>query len=202
MAGSPISSRSGGLPLGLPGATAATRYVGATAAGAPASGTFAVGDFTIDQSGKVFVCTAAGTPGTWTEIGGVAATWSAFTPTLTGSTTNPSGLAVISGRQLQQGGLVFVRAYLGYGAAPTVGSGDFRMSLPVQPSAATAWDAGFLPGGMLYDSSTTTAVMLYPRLDSANTRVTFFSELDGVTLPCTSMAANDQIHLAFFYEAL
>lgn len=70
MAGSPASSVRGGFPLGLTGATAATRYVGATASGAPASGTFAVGDFCIDQSGKVFVCTAAGTPGTWAEIGG------------------------------------------------------------------------------------------------------------------------------------
>lgn len=68
----PPSSRSGGLPLGLTGATAATRYVGATTGGAPASGTFAVGDFVIDQTGKVFVCTVAGTPGTWAQVGGGA----------------------------------------------------------------------------------------------------------------------------------
>lgn len=54
---------------GLTGATAAMRFVGATTSGAPASGTFAVGDVSIDQSGKIWVCTAAGTPGTWTEIG-------------------------------------------------------------------------------------------------------------------------------------
>ena len=59
-----------GLPLGLTGAVAATRYVGATASGAPASGTFAVGDFVIDQTGKVWVCTVAGTPGTWVQVGG------------------------------------------------------------------------------------------------------------------------------------
>ncbi len=61
---------SAGLPLGLAGATAATRYVGATASGAPVSGTFAVGDFIIDQTGKVYVCTVAGLPGTWVEVGG------------------------------------------------------------------------------------------------------------------------------------
>ena len=54
-----------GKALGLTGATAATRYVGATASGAPATGTFAVGDFVIDQTGVVWVCTVAGTPGTW-----------------------------------------------------------------------------------------------------------------------------------------
>lgn len=58
---------------GLTGATAASRYVGATASGAPASGTFAVGDFVIDQTGKVWICTAAGTPGTWTNPGGGSA---------------------------------------------------------------------------------------------------------------------------------
>lgn len=51
------------------GATAASRYVGATASGAPASGTFAIGDFIIDQTGKVFICTVAGTPGTWVQAG-------------------------------------------------------------------------------------------------------------------------------------
>lgn len=66
---SPLNSRATGLPLALTGATAATRYVGATTSGAPASGTFAVGDFIIDQSGQVYVCTAAGSPGTWTAIG-------------------------------------------------------------------------------------------------------------------------------------
>lgn len=50
---------------GLTGATAASRYVGATASGAPVSGTFAVGDFVVDQSGRFWTCTSAGSPGTW-----------------------------------------------------------------------------------------------------------------------------------------
>ena len=60
-------------PTGLTGATAASRYVGATASGAPGSGTFAVGDYVIDQTGKIFVCTGAGTPGTWTAVSGAGA---------------------------------------------------------------------------------------------------------------------------------
>jgi hypothetical protein len=39
--------------------------MGATSAGAPTSGTFAVGDFIIDDTAIVWICTAAGTPGTW-----------------------------------------------------------------------------------------------------------------------------------------
>jgi len=56
---------------GLPGATAASRHAGATASGAPTSGTFAVGDFIVDQSGAMWVCTVAGTPGTW-QLSGVS----------------------------------------------------------------------------------------------------------------------------------
>src|SRR2546430_3485452 len=55
---------------GLTGSVAASRYVGATASGAPASGAHLVGDFVIAQNGGVFVCTVAGTPGTWVGVGG------------------------------------------------------------------------------------------------------------------------------------
>ena len=50
---------------GLTGAVAATRFVGGTTNGAPTAGTFAVGDFIVDQTASIWVCTTAGTPGTW-----------------------------------------------------------------------------------------------------------------------------------------
>jgi len=55
-------------PAGLTGATAASRYAGATAGGPPASGTFSTGDFVVDQTGIVWVCTSGGTSGTWTPL--------------------------------------------------------------------------------------------------------------------------------------
>lgn len=55
-------------PTGLTGATAATRYVGGTTAGAPTSGTFAVGDWVMDQQATLWVCIIAGTPGTWSPV--------------------------------------------------------------------------------------------------------------------------------------
>ena len=58
-------------PTGLTGATQVTRYVGGVATVAPTTGTFAVGDFVVSRNGKMFVCTAAGTPGTWTEPNGL-----------------------------------------------------------------------------------------------------------------------------------
>ncbi|MBV9485821.1 MAG: hypothetical protein JO246_07150 [Frankiaceae bacterium] len=54
---------------GLTGATAPSRYVGATASGAPALGTFGIGDFVIDRTGKLWICTVAGSPGTWANAG-------------------------------------------------------------------------------------------------------------------------------------
>lgn len=59
-----------GLSKALTGATGATRYVGGTVSGAPASGTFAVGDYAIDQTGGLWICTSAGTPGTWVTPAG------------------------------------------------------------------------------------------------------------------------------------
>lgn len=54
---------------GLTGATAASRYVGATTSGKPSTGTFVKGDVVVDQSGELWVNTTAGTPGTWASVG-------------------------------------------------------------------------------------------------------------------------------------
>ncbi len=54
---------------GLTGAVASGRFVGGTTGGAPVTGTFAVRDYIISGDGNLYVCIAAGTPGTWTSIG-------------------------------------------------------------------------------------------------------------------------------------
>lgn len=59
----------GVVSAALTGATQASRYVGSTTSGAPASGTFAVGDFVVARDGHLFVCTTAGSPGTWADVG-------------------------------------------------------------------------------------------------------------------------------------
>lgn len=56
-----------GQPASLAGATAATRYAGGTTSGPPVDGTFATGDFVVSAAGRVWVCTAGGTPGTWVQ---------------------------------------------------------------------------------------------------------------------------------------
>lgn len=72
---------------GRTGATAGARFVGATTSGAPLTGTFKVGDFIIDQTGSIYVCTVAGTPGTW--VAGLAG------PTASVTTLAVSGATVL-----------------------------------------------------------------------------------------------------------
>ncbi len=54
---------------GLTGSVVASRYVGQTATVAPTTGAHLVGDFVTTTNGRVFVCSVAGTPGTWVEVG-------------------------------------------------------------------------------------------------------------------------------------
>lgn len=57
-------------PYGIGNAVAPTRYVGGTTGGAPTSGgPFVVGDFVLDSANNViWICTSAGSPGTWQNI--------------------------------------------------------------------------------------------------------------------------------------
>lgn len=86
-------------PTGLTGATQVTRYVGGVATVAPTTGTFAIGDYVISRNGKIFVCTVAGTPGTWIEPASITFAPLA-SPTFTGTVTVPAAAAVTSATKL------------------------------------------------------------------------------------------------------
>lgn len=97
----PPNSHGNGLPLGLTGAVSPTRYVGGNASGAPLTGTFKVGDFTVNADGSIYICTVAGTPGTWTAVSGgggaVEIGYDAITADVTvSSTVEATGTTVIS----------------------------------------------------------------------------------------------------------
>lgn len=55
-------------PTGLTGSVSASRYVGATVSGPPLTGAHVVGDWSIDQTGRIWFCTVAATPGTFVPL--------------------------------------------------------------------------------------------------------------------------------------
>jgi hypothetical protein len=90
----------GFIASGLSGATAASRYVGATSGGAPTgSGAFLVGDFVIDQTGAIWIYTRAGNPGTWTKGSNLTLDFSArdIQPTGAVAATGSTGKAADAG---------------------------------------------------------------------------------------------------------
>lgn len=107
-------------PVGLSGATSASRFVGGTNSGAPTSGTFAIGDMAVARNGSIWICTAAGSPGTWVEI--TASTVSAPP----GAITQYAGSAAPSGWLLCDGAAVSRTTYAALYAAvgTTFGAGD------------------------------------------------------------------------------
>lgn len=149
---------------GLTGAGESSRYVGATATGAPTAGTWEVGDFAIDRSGAGWVCTVAGTPGTWKPLGGSGAVSSVnaktgavvlgvadiagaaplASPALTGTPTAPTAAEATNSTQLAT--TAFAHTLVGTEQSRAEGQEALRAPLaspaltgtPTAPTAAEA----------------------------------------------------------------
>ncbi|NBS91201.1 hypothetical protein EBS67_14570 [bacterium] len=61
--------------------SAGARFVGGIASGAPLGGTYLVGDVVIDRTGKIWICTTGGSPGSWTQVSGTGGGASSGTTT-------------------------------------------------------------------------------------------------------------------------
>lgn len=162
-------------PTGLTGATSASRYVGATASAAPASGTFVLGDFVLDQTGQLWICTVGGTPGTWRQVGGTppyanfqdqkaqntaggtftSGAWQ--TRTLNTTQSNTASIASLSSNQL------------------TLAAGTYRVQIKA-PAAGVNWHQARLQN---ITDTTTTLLGTVEEAGGAATGVTTSSWVSG-----------------------
>ena len=122
---------------GLSGATTATRFAGATTGGAPGSGTFATGDFTVDTTGKIFICTSGGSPGTWVNAASLYAL-------LAGATF--TGAIAVTPVALTDASTITVNAALGNDFRVTIGASR-TMGVPSNPADGQRIDFMITQGG-------------------------------------------------------
>lgn len=150
---------------GMTGATNSVRLVGGNSSGSPASGTFAVRDVAVDTDGTIWICTVAGSPGTWVQVsgtggGGGGAGFGITVPDVfqqakitdtTSKTTTSTSFVVIDNTNLPAKSLSLlvgdvVRCQL---VGQTVNSGangnafDFNVVQPTLGTVRTAATAGF-----------------------------------------------------------
>lgn len=79
---------------------------------------------------------------TQARLNAISGIWTAYTPTWTATTTNPSlGNGILEAKYALVGGLCTVRGNLAPGSTTTYGSGEWRFSLPF--TAATLGHADF-----------------------------------------------------------
>lgn len=139
-----------------------------------------------------------GAPSSSASMVGWGGAWAAYTPTLTNVTLGTGG--TMTARYFQMGKLVFVQLQMILGTGGDV-TGNLGVSLPVtaRGTSPVVWGMGIV----LDDSAGTgqRAVAVQP---TSTTAVGFVNALTGGTVAASNpmdWAVNDQLRVAFFYEA-
>ena len=134
------------------------------------------------------------------------AAWTTYAPTLTGSTTSPTGWTATYARYRQRGKTVQVRVKLTAGAGFTAGSGNYVISLPVaahadmvlyeplQGLAKAQYASGqtLAPLLPIMGSTTSSVLLAYPSTGGGYL---------GSTGPGTAWAVGGTLSLTVTYEA-
>lgn len=170
-------------PTGLTGAVQASRYAGATTSGHPTTGTYAVGDFTVDQTGSFWICTAAGTPGTWIQV--VAGSVASGGLDSNAAHFQPDGVAAAGGNGLpaDSGHVHPEKAWDSLLIAPSGALAEtfprWLASSPVTPSSGTTYVTAIsLPKGIVVGNIT----LASHTAGSSSTTHSWFALLDSTGL--------------------
>lgn len=135
----------------------------------------------------------------------VIGTWIDYTPTWTGTTTNPViGNGSIVGRYSLVNKTVTAQIFVLTGSTTTYGSGDYRFSLPVT-AATTLANYPAIGNGWLYDTSANSSTTCVANVNLSGTtvfamRYTGTSGAVGATTPFT-FASGDFITATIQYKA-
>ena len=138
------------------------------------------------------------------QFNSMFAAWTSYTPTWTGSTTNPVlGNGTMVGRYMKFGRTVVCHINMTTGSTTTYGSGNYNWSLPFTAANAGAALIGHahLLGtdrwhGQIVISPNATGTSPFVPITATNTRVDFMTATRPETL-----AAGAQVRLTFVYES-
>jgi len=130
--------------------------------------------------------------------------WTAYTPTLTASVTNPTNWTQ-TGYYMRVGKLVHVKGTLTAGASMTAGSGTYRIALPVSASTTLA-NAVCNSTVNIYDANANIAwsTAFAWIANAAYVQLQYANGAASVNVTSTTpwtWQANDIIQFAFTYEA-
>ena len=175
-------------PINFPGASAASRYVGATISGAPTTGTFLAGDFVIDHTAKIWICTIAGTPGAWSQIGGSS---NATLATLPDYPSTSDARYARSSQAVQIGGDIS-----GTATVPLVAGKQARWNPRIVATASGAFTYTLVAYDQLEVDCTLSSATVNPpgspvvgdelnikKMDVSTNTITFTGTVDGTTNP-------------------
>jgi hypothetical protein len=148
----------------------------------------------------------------WAAAAGGAPTYTAYTPTLSGSVSNPSlggGSSIVARYSGVSGSLVHYYGKLSWGTSPTVGSGNYHLSLP-RNALITGGLGNMFGMVMMFRNGTPTAQIAnyFDFWDQATTRIQFLAtwpsaasmSFVGAAAPWT-WANGDSMWWHLFYEA-
>ncbi len=130
--------------------------------------------------------------------------WVQWTPTLTGSTTSPTGYTS-NGYYTIILGMAVVTAHIVVGASWSAGSGFYAIPAPVNPAPMSPGYVNYAGSGYLYDASTDDPYTFHVQANATGNVLNLIatgtqSAVTG-TYPFT-FAVNDRIHFKAEYPIL